>query len=58
VIVKRQLERLASCYGVTQWEMLEQVLAGAALNALPINAHDAYYNVKLSKPLRGNMSAV
>jgi hypothetical protein len=37
------------------------MLAGAeraALNALPIHAHDAYYNMKLSEPLRGSMSAV
>ena len=40
---KRQLERLAASYGVTQREMLERALAGAerqVLEALPSKAQD------------------
>ena len=49
---KRTLERLASCYGVTQRAMLHSLLANAeqaALNrllALP-NGQDQYYDRKL-----------
>ena len=43
---KQQLERLASCYGITQHTMLERILAGverATVDALPADAHSAYY---------------
>src|SRR3712207_4915858 len=58
---KRQLERLAACYAVTQPQVLEHVLAGAeraALDGLPTTAHDAYYAMRLPEPLRCSISAV
>jgi hypothetical protein len=51
---KRQLERLAACYGVTQRRFLERLLAEAeraALDRLPANAQDDYYE-KRPTPLR------
>ena len=49
---KRALERLASCYGVTQREILERVLAAAEQEALTKSARfpkgqDDYYDKKL-----------
>jgi hypothetical protein len=43
---KQKLERLAACYGVTQRQVLEQMLTGAeraALDALPADVHVDYY---------------
>jgi len=43
---KRQLERLATCYGVTQKSLLEQILAEAerrVLDLLPAEAQDDDY---------------
>ncbi len=48
---KRQLERLASYYGVTKREVLESLLAQAestALDALPADQHGAYYDKRLT----------
>ena len=50
--VKRALERLASCYGVTQLAMLEQIIADAEREALKKSARlpkgqDDYYDKKL-----------
>jgi hypothetical protein len=56
---KRQLERLAAGYGVTQRELLERLLAEAeraALDTLPANAQDDYYE-KRPTPLRHNGQA-
>ena len=49
---KRALERLASCYGVTQLAMLEQIIADAEREALKKSARlpkgrDDYYDKKL-----------
>ena len=49
---KRALERLASCYGVTQRAILERVLAAAEQDALTKSARfpggqDDYYDKKL-----------
>lgn len=49
---KRALERLASCYGVTQRQILERVLANAEKEALTKSARfpkgqDDYYDKKL-----------
>jgi hypothetical protein len=49
---KRALERLASCYGVTQRAMLEQILATAEQEALKQSTRfprgqDDYYDKKL-----------
>ena len=49
---KRALERLASCYGVTQLAMLEQIIAAAEREALKKSARlpkgqDDYYDKKL-----------
>lgn len=49
---KRALERLASCYRVTQREVLERVLASAEQDAIKQSARfpkgeDAYYDKKL-----------
>jgi hypothetical protein len=46
---KRQLERLAHCYGVTQRAMLERVLADAErslLDSLPAEAHGDYDDMR------------
>ena len=51
---KRQLERLASYYGVTKREVLERALADAeraALDALPAGKHGAYYDKRLTVTL-------
>ena len=51
VHAKRRLERLAACYGVTQRTMLERLLADAeraALDALPVDQQDAYYDKRLA----------
>ncbi len=48
---KRQLERLASYYGVTKREALERALAEAeraALDALCADQHGAYYDKRLN----------
>jgi hypothetical protein len=47
---KRSLERLASCYGVTQRAMLEQILAEAedtVLSGLSSGEQSAYYDKQL-----------
>jgi hypothetical protein len=57
VHAKRQLERLADCYGVTQRACLERILADAeraCLDALPTEAHGAYFDKRLPGALRGN----
>ncbi len=49
---KRQLERLAFCFGLTQRTMLEQILAGverATVDRLPADAQSDYY--ERQKPL-------
>ena len=54
---KRKLERLATCYDVTQTGMLERLLADAEralLDSLPMDQHDHYYD--MSGPLRSNES--
>jgi hypothetical protein len=56
---KRQLERLAACYGVTQRAVLEQILADAehaALEALPADAQDDYYDRRLTSLRRNDRS--
>ncbi len=48
---KRQLERLASYYGVTKRGALERALAQAeraAVDALPADQHGAYYDKRLT----------
>ncbi len=48
---KRQLERLASYYGVTKREVLERALAEAeraALDELSADKHGAYYDKQLT----------
>jgi hypothetical protein len=58
VSAKRQLERLAYCYGVTQRAMLERLLAEAeraTLDALSPEEQDDYLDKR--RPLRGNEPA-
>ena len=50
---KRALERLASCYGVTQREILERILQDAERSALDdaarfANGQNDYYDKKLT----------
>jgi hypothetical protein len=55
VSAKRQLERLAYCYGVTQRAMLEKLLAEAeraTLNTLSPEEQGDYLDKQ--RPLRGN----
>jgi hypothetical protein len=55
VSAKRQLERLAYCYGVTQRAMLERLLAEAeraTLDALSPEEQGDYLDKR--RPLRGN----
>ncbi|WP_153111155.1 hypothetical protein [Propionivibrio limicola] len=59
VPAKAQLERLASCYAVTQREVLETLLAQAErrlLESLPASEHSQYYDQ--SEPLRSNEQSV
>jgi hypothetical protein len=58
VSAKRQLERLAYCYGVTQRAMLEKLLAEAeraTLGALSPEEQGDYLDQR--RPLRGNAPA-
>jgi len=53
---KRALERLASCYGVTQREILERILQDAERSALDdaarfANGQNDYYDKKLTLEL-------